>query len=128
LTAVDDPAPGYEELRQVTEPRCHQGRSYAGFNPARAAEGRLFTAVLAGDPIAQGFRNQDIRVALSGVARDRWQRRRQSAAVGRLLKRLPVRGLLAKVPHRRCWCVTARGRRLLGDLLRTYRRHQTQVA
>ena len=128
LAAVDDPTPGYEELRTVTEPRHHQGRSYAGFNPARAAEVRLFTAVLAGDHIAQGFRNQDIRVSVYGEARNQRQRHRHSAAVGRLLKRLHVRGLLAKVPHRRRWRVTANGRRILGDILRTYRRYYTQVA
>jgi hypothetical protein len=128
LAVVEDPTPGYDDLRTVTEPRRHQGRSYAGFNPARAEEVRLFTAVLAGDHIAQGFRNQDIRVSVYGAARDQRQRQRHSAAVGRLLKRLHVRGLVAKVPHRRRWRVTARGRRILGDTLSTYRRYQTQTA
>jgi hypothetical protein len=128
LSAVDDPTPGYEDLRTVTEPRRHQGRSYAGFNPARVEEVRLFAAVLAGDHIAQGFRNQDIRGAVYGEARDQVQRQRHSAAVGRLLKRLHVRRLLAKVPHRRRWRVTKRGRRILGDTLFVYRRYQTQAA
>jgi hypothetical protein len=128
LAVVEDPTPGYDDLRTVTEPRRHQGRSYAGFNPARAEEVRLFTAVLAGDHIAQGFRNQDIRVSVYGATHDQRQRQRHSAAVGRLLKRLHVRGLLAKVPHRRRWRVTARGRRILGDTLSTYRRYQTQAA
>ena len=128
LAVVEDPAPGYEELRTVTEPRHHQGRSYAGFNPARVEEVRLFTAVLEGNHIGQGFRNQDIRLSMYGEARDRQQRQRHSAAVGRLLKRLHVRGLLAKVPHRRRWRVTERGRRILGDTLFTYRRYRTQAA
>jgi hypothetical protein len=128
LASVENPTPGYEDLRTVTEPRRYQGRSYAGFNPARGEEARLFAAVLAGDHIAQGFRNQDIRVSLYGAARDRRPRQRHSAAVGRLLKRLHVRGLLAKVPHRRRWRVTERGRRILGDTLLTYRRYQPQVA
>jgi hypothetical protein len=128
LAAVEDPTPGYAELRTVTEPCRHQGRSYAGFNPARAEEARLFAAVLAGDHLAQGFRNQDIRRSVYGESRDRRQRQRHSAAVGRLLKRLHVRGLLAKVPHRRRWRVTERGRRILGDTLLTYRRYGTQAA
>jgi hypothetical protein len=128
LTAVDDATPGYEDLRTVTEARCHHGRSYAGFNPARAEEVRLFAAVLAGDHIAQGFRNQDIRVALYGDTRDHRQRQRHRAAVGRRLKRLQVRGWLAKVPHRRRGRVTKRGRRILGDTLLTYRRYHTQAA
>jgi hypothetical protein len=128
LAAVADPTPGYEDLRKVTEPCRHHGRSYAGFNPARAEEARLFAAVLAGDHLAQGFRNQDIRVSVYGEARGQRQRQRHSAAVGRLLKRLHVRGLLAKVPHRRRWRVTERGRHILGDIVFTYRRYQTQAA
>ena len=61
LAAVDDPTPGYDDLHKLTEPQRQHGRSYAGFNPARQEEIRLFAAVLAGDHIAQGFRNQDIR-------------------------------------------------------------------
>ena len=128
LSAVDDPTPGYDEMKRLTERTRQKGRSYAGFNPARKEEARLFAAVLAGDHIARGFRNQDIRVALdSGSVKDT-RRHRQSAAVGRLLKRLHVRGLVVKVPRTRRWRVTDRGRRLLGDTLQTYRRYQAQAA
>ncbi len=34
LAVVNDPAPAYPELRQLTEPKVIDGRSYAGFNPA----------------------------------------------------------------------------------------------
>jgi len=128
LAAVDDPTPGYDDLKKLTEPQRHQGRSYAGFNPARAAEVRLFAAVLAGDHIAQGFRNQDIRAALYTESAKDPQRQRHSAAVGRLLKRLQVRGMVAKVPRSRRWRVTDQGRRVMGDTLRSYRRYQTQAA
>jgi hypothetical protein len=128
LAAVDDPTPGYDDLRELTEPRRHQGRSYAGFNPAREQEARLFAAVLAGDHIAQGFRNQDIRAALYDAGRYDSLRYRQSAAIGRLLKRLHVRGMVVKVPRTRRWRVTNQGRRVMGDTLQTYRRYQTQAA
>jgi len=128
LAAIDDPTPGYDELKKLTEPQRHQGRSYAGFNPAREDEVRLFAAVLAGDHIAQGFRNQDIRVALYTESRNDPLRRRRSAAVGRLLKRLQVRGLVAKVPRSRRWRVTDRGRRVMSDTLQTYRRYQAHAA
>ena len=128
LAAVDDPTPALDDLDNLTERRRQQGRSYAGFNPARQEEIRLFSAVLAGDHIAQGFRNHDIRAALyQGIAQGPKQRR-QSAAVGRLLKRLHVRGLLAKVPHTRRWRMTTKGRRVLGDTLHTYRRYSAQAA
>lgn len=128
LAAVDDPTPAYDDLRTLTEPKRQQEYSYAGFNPAREAEVKLFEAVLAGDHIAQGFRNQHIRVPLFGVTKERSKRQRHSAAVGRMLKRLHVRGLIAKVPRTRRWRVTDRGRHLLGDTLRTYRRYAAQVA
>jgi len=127
LSVIDDPTPGYDDLKVLTEPRHHQGRSYANFNPARQQDVRLFAAVLAGDHIAQGFRNQDIRVALYGSSTG-GRRQRHSAAVGRLLKRLHVRGLVEKVKRRRRWRVTERGRRLLSDALQTYRRYQPQAA
>jgi hypothetical protein len=128
LAAVDDPTPGYDDLKQLTEPQRHHGRSYAGFNPAREEEVRLFAAVLAGDHVAQGFRIEHIRAALYTESRNDPLRHRRSAAIGRLLKRLHVRGLVAKVPHSRRWRVTAQGRRVMGDTLQTYRRYQPQVA
>jgi hypothetical protein len=128
LAAVKDPTPSYDDLKHLTERRRERGRSFAGFNPAREEEARLFAAVLAGDHIAQGFRNKDIRAALHGEASTGRKRRRHSAAVGRLLKRLHVRGLVVKVPRTRRWRVTDKGRRLLGHPLRTYRQYQGQAA
>src|SRR3984957_930058 len=129
LAAVDDPTPGYDDLSLLTEARRQQGRSYAGFNPARAGEARLLAAVLAGDHIAQGFRNRDIREVLyPALNTSKRKRARNSAAVGRLLKRLHVRGLLAKISHSRRWRVTTQGRRIAADVLRTYRRYRTQAA
>jgi len=128
LAAVEDPTPGYEDLQTLTEPQRHDGRSSAGFNPAREVEVRLFAAVLAGDHIAQGFRNQDLREALYRESAHDPLRHRHSAAVGRLLKRLQARRLVAKVPRSRRWRVTDLGRRILGDTLQTYRRYQAHAA
>jgi hypothetical protein len=128
LTPVDDPTPAYDDLHLLTQPKRVQGRSSAGFNPARPGDARLFAAVLAGDHVAKGFRNKDLRAALHGLVKDRKRRVRHSAAIGRQLRRLHARGLVQKVPRTRLWRVTARGRRVLGDTLRTYRRYATQTA
>ena len=126
LAVVNDPTPGYDDLKKLTESTRHKDRSYAGFNPARQEEVCLFAAILGGDHIAQGFRNKDIREALDGKnSRDA---NRRSVAVGRVLKRLHVRGLLAKVPRTRRWRVTENGRRILSDARKTYRRYQAQAA
>jgi hypothetical protein len=128
LAAVDDPTPSYDDLKHLTERQRDQGRSYAGFNPAREEEARLFAALLAGDHIAQGFRNQDIRATLYAEHPRDPNRQRHSAAIGRILKRLHVRGMLAKVPRTRRWRITDLGRRILGDTLHTYRRYHTKAA
>jgi hypothetical protein len=129
LAAVDDPTPVYDDLKQLTDRQRKQGRSYAGFNPAREEETRFFAAVLAGDHIAQGFCNKDIRTVLYAEHPRAPAYVRHSAAIGRLLKRLHVRGLITKVPRTRRWRVTDNGRRILSDTLRTYRRYQkTQAA
>jgi hypothetical protein len=127
LAAVEDPTPSYDELKKLTERQRDKGRSYAGFNPAREDEARLFAAVLAGDYVVQGFRNKDIRAALY-AERQSGNQRRQSAAIGRLLKRLHVRGLLVKVPRTRRWRVSQQGRTILSDTLKTYRRYSAQAA
>jgi hypothetical protein len=128
LASVKDPTPNYDDLKELTERRREKGRSSAGFNPAREEEARLFAAVLEGDHIAQGFRNKDIRAAIGGDAPSNKKCQSQSAAVGRMLKRLHVRGLVVKVPRTRRWRVTEKGRRVLGDTLLTYRRYNRQVA
>lgn len=119
LAVVNDPAPAYQELRQLTEPKVVAGRSFAGFNPARREDARLFAAVLDGDHIARGFRNKDLRAALFGP--DAKPASRQSAAVGRLLKRLHARHLVAKIPRTRRWRTTESGRHLLSLTLQLYR-------
>jgi hypothetical protein len=118
LAVVDDPAPAYQELRQLTEPKVVAQRSFAGFNPARREDVRLFAAVLDGDHIARGFRNRDIRRTLFGE--DSPTPTRRSAAVGRWFKRLHVRQLVAKIPRTRRWRVTERGRHLLALAVKLY--------
>jgi hypothetical protein len=46
---VDDPTPGYRHAERLAQAQVVQGRSPAGFNPARRADGQLFQAVLRGD-------------------------------------------------------------------------------
>ncbi len=128
LAHVDDPAPAERELANLTEPKRHGSRNSAGFNPARDVDQQLFAAVLAGDHLPQGFRNEDIRRNVVRSVKTPAERRRNSAAVGRLLKRLHVRGLIAKIPHSRRWKVTDSGRRVLGHALQIYRRDWPQTA
>jgi hypothetical protein len=120
LSVVGNPAPAYRQVEALTEPVVVSGRSHAGFNPARGADVKLFQAVLDGNHLVRGFRNGDIREALYGSTEDPRERRRQSAVVGRLLKRLHVRGLIVKVPHSRRWHVSRKGHQVLGAVVQLY--------
>src|SRR4051794_4576607 len=78
LSVVDNPAPAYRQVEELTEPVVVSGRSHAGFNPASPGDVRLFRAVLAGENLLHGFRNAEIRAALYGTTEDDTERRRQS--------------------------------------------------
>lgn len=123
LSHVADPTPAYRELANLAEPKRVHGRNSAGFNPAHRKDLELFAAVLDGDHIAHGFRNKDIRRLLIQPEKGS----RASAAVSRLLKRLHVRGLIAKIPRTRRWRVTELGRQVLSDTLTLYRRDWPNV-
>jgi hypothetical protein len=120
LAVVDDPAPAYHQVAELTEPVVVSGRSHAGFNPASRGDVSWFQAVLDGRNLLRGFRNADIRAALYGTTEDAGERRRQGHAVGRLWKRLHVRGLIVKVPHSHRWHVSGKGHQILGAVVRLY--------
>ncbi len=121
LSHAADPAPAHRELANLAEPKRVHGRNSAGFNPACRNDLELFAAVLNGDHIAHGFRNKDLRRVLK-LSATTDTARRASAAISRLLKRLHVRGLIAKVPRTRRWRVTESGRQILSHTLTLYRR------
>jgi hypothetical protein len=120
LSVVDDPAAAYRQVEELTEPIEVSGRNHAGFNPASKADVKLFSVVLDGNHLVRGFRNGDIREALFGANDDQDERHRQSLAVGRMLKRLHVRALIAKVPNTRRWLVSHKGHQVLGAVVRLY--------
>jgi hypothetical protein len=94
------------------------GRSHAGFNQASPGDVRLFQAVLRGENLLRGFHHAEIREALYGSTEDVGEHRHQSHVVGRMLKRLHVRGLIVKVPHSHRWHVSGKGHRVLGAVVR----------
>jgi hypothetical protein len=120
LSSVDDPGPSRRELKELGQRVIRNGRPVSGFNPARPETVKLFTAVLNGDYIIQGFRNADIRESLFGTRVSSTRKKRLSAKVCRLFKKLHTRGLIAKIPHSRRWRITNKGLRVLGPLVEAY--------
>ena len=95
LSVIEDPAPAYRQVEKLTEPVVKAGRSYAGFNPASRSDVKLFESVLDRQPswcVASATpTSEKVTVAPGTIVDDPVERRRQSASVGRLLKRLRLR-------------------------------------
>ncbi len=125
LSAAPDAATGHQSLSTLARPHRHKGRAYRGFNPAHPDHLALFTAVLRGEHALMGFRNQDIRQHLFTQPKSPAHRRRHANAVSRLLKRLHVYGLIAKIPRSRRWRVTRHGHNTLAKCLTLYHDHTT---
>ena len=94
-----------------------EGRRYRGLNPLGADDARLLEAVSRGDWLIAGFRNRDIRQALYGDEADQSKRRRQAAAVTRLLGMLRAHGLIKKVPRTHRYLMTMEGTSVIPALL-----------
>lgn len=120
LSVVNDPTAAYQQVALLVQSKRRGPRSFAGFNPARRSDVQFFRAVLRGEHELKGFRNADLRRLLRLDDRDPDQRRRAQTAIGRRLKRLHVRGLVAKIPHTRRWKVTPLGHRTLGVCVQLY--------
>jgi hypothetical protein len=121
LANVHQPPAAAKDLHRLGQSCQHAGRSYAGFNPARSGDLSLFACLCQGAFLLNGFRNRDLRPTLfPSPTTDPHELRRRSAAVGRILKRLHVRGLVLKIPHSRRWHLSPRGQQLLTELLRAH--------
>jgi hypothetical protein len=115
LSVATDPAPAQQLLRLCTRRIQHNQRSYRGFNPAAAEDLALFKALLQGHHHLHGFRNSSVRAVLYPSAHaDPVTSRRLAARIHRVLKRLHVRGLIARIPHSRRWRVTPDGHAFMG--------------
>jgi hypothetical protein len=108
-------------LSRVTAKLCGavviEGRRYRGLNPLAPADARLLEAISRGEWLVAGFRNRDIRHALYGHEADETKRRRQAAAVTRLLGILRAHGLIKKVPRTHRYLLTTEGTSVIPALL-----------
>ena len=97
------------------------GRGHRGFNPLSQEDRKLFFSVFRGENHLNGFTNRQIRENyFADGGTDRCSAHRMS----RLLKRLHVHGLIAKIPRSRRWRVSESGRHLIGSLLAVHEHYQ----
>jgi len=127
LAVERDDRPAKESLRQLTEPVKHKDKNYGAFNPMKFSDIQLFQAVMDGNFIAFGFQNRDIRSVILGEAKSERKENRQTARVGRWLKKLQMHGLIAKVPRSRRWKTTLEGRQIMQTAIEIYDVRWSQV-
>jgi hypothetical protein len=117
LSAIEDPSAAIADLRQLGRPVVRQGRRARALNPLAREDLELIRAVSRGEFLINGFRNADIRARLFAPAHDKTARRRLSARVTRLLQRLHVHQLIAKIPRSRRWRVSSKGRAITAAVI-----------
>ena len=121
LAAAPLKGEGVAALDALCRPRTTHGRHHARFNPLTGNDLALFRAVLAGDFVLRGFRNQDLaRRLYPRPAVDRDEAHRRCERVSRLIVKLRGHGLVAKVPRARRYRVTGYGHRVMTAALHTH--------
>ncbi len=125
LAQVDDPTPALRGLDTITVPKTPaNGRPVKAFNPVARLDSQLFGALMSGEHALHGFTNRDLRDKLRRtLVRLSDQPKTQSAQVSRLLHRLHVYGLVAKIPRSRRWRVSASGYRIMSASLQLRELH-----
>ncbi len=119
LAQVDDPTPALGALDKITTRKPSPApRPVKVFNPLARPESQLFAALMSGDHALHGFTNRDLRDKLAHTTlRLDEDPKKRSAQVSRLLHRLHVYALVAKIPRSRRWRVTAFGYRVMSAAL-----------
>jgi hypothetical protein len=107
-----------ELLQPLGQPVYRDGKRIArALNPLTGADGELLRAMADGDFLLNGFRNRDLRAVLYGDSDDPVQRRRQAAAITRLLGLFRAHALIIKTPKSHRYHLSAEGRRIVTALL-----------
>lgn len=102
LSAVDDPSPGLGRLEKVARPASDRaGRNHRGFNLFHGDDLKLFEIIQRGEFNISGLQARDLKKHFPNAT---------PSAIGRMLKRLRVHGLLKKIGNRYKYYLTALGR------------------
>jgi hypothetical protein len=119
LGVVGEPSPTRHLIDPVSKRITRNGRSYRALRPIHPEEARLFSVLLGGEFLFQGFRNKDLRKRLlPGCESDPVARRRASGRITRLLRLLRAHKLIRKVSGTFYYRVTNKGNHVLTTALR----------
>jgi hypothetical protein len=120
LTYVDDPTPAIRALDALsTRAVTPDGRTVRPFNPVTRQDRTLFEVLMSGEHVLHGFTNRELREHLVRVGFPlAAETPKQSGQVTRLLRRLHIHQLVAKIPRSRRWRVSLQGRRVMAAAIK----------
>jgi hypothetical protein len=115
LAHVDDPTPAIRALDALSaRAATPDGRTVRPFNPVARQDRTLFEVLMSGEHVLHGFTNRELREHLVRVGFPlAAEAAKQSGQVTRLLRRLHIHQLIAKIPRSRRWRVSLHGRRTM---------------
>jgi hypothetical protein len=129
LATVAESTPLGKLLRPLGQPIIKDGKRLArALNPLTGADGDLLRALGNGNFLLNGFRNRDLRVTLYGACDDADQRRKQSAAITRLLAIVRAHGLIIKVQKTHRYQLSADGKRTITALAAAHSANVNRLA
>ena len=120
LAHVDDPTPAIGALDALSSRAATaDGRTVRPFNPVARQERMLFEVLMSGEHTLHGFTNRELREHLVRAGFSlATETAKQSGQVTRLLRRLHVHQLVAKIPRSRRWRVSVTGRRVMAAAIK----------
>lgn len=111
LSVVGLETPSYRLLDRVSQP-LKTKRKYRALRPISPEDASLFQVILHGEHSLQGFRNRDLRQALSRDPRN------SSARISRLLALLRAHKLIFKVCKTNYYRITHKGQQVMATALK----------
>jgi hypothetical protein len=119
LSAIQPKGEAIEALDDLCRSRTTHGKRFAKLNPVTQSDCNLFSAVMAGENLINGFRNHDIRNRLAiKPLTDPVEIKRACARTSRKIAKLRGHGLVAKVRGSRLYRVTSKGFGVMAAALR----------
>jgi len=107
IAAFDQPTIGKKRLEKVTKTSKINNRNYKGFNFFDINDEKIFKAIVKGEFIINGFRNQNLKDLIN----------KNTAQTSRIIKRLRVKGIIRKVNKSYRYVVTKLGQHIIATAL-----------
>ena len=120
LASLDTSTPILQLASKVCRPTRKNGKRYRALRPWSEQDRKLLESISDGEFVLEGFRNCDLAARLYGSKpADRTERGRIASKVSYRLRILRAHGLIRKLPKRRRYQMTTKGRQIVSALLQS---------